>query len=130
MQLTPTLIYLWGIADDASNAFGLLAGLAGIASLFTFVIGLVEGEQRKYNTEEENAAAAVIRTNLWKYTRRLVGLFVFSLVATVLLPSSKTIAIMAVAPAIVNSEPLQKDVPELYKLGLDALKQKLSEVAK
>ena len=38
-----------------------------------------------------------------------------------LMPSSRTIAVMVVAPAIINSEPIQKDLPELYKAAKDAL---------
>ena len=34
---------------------------------------------------------------------------------------------MVVAPAIVNSEPIQKDLPELYKAAKDALMHTLTD---
>lgn len=43
-----------------------------------------------------------------------------------LTPSSKAIAVMVIAPAIINSEPIQKDSPEIYQMAKDALKETLA----
>ena len=50
--------------------------------------------------------------------------------ALTLLPSTKQMAAIKVLPAIVNSEAaknVSSDVKELYKLGVDALKEKLTD---
>jgi len=50
-----------------------------------------------------------------------------ALLATALLPSSRTIAAMYVLPRIAESRVIQTDLPELYDMAIGALKDQLSE---
>ena len=42
---------------------------------------------------------------------------------SVLLPSSKTIAMMYVIPKMADSEVIKKDVPEMYEMAKEALRE-------
>lgn len=48
-------------------------------------------------------------------------------ILSALVPDSKTVAAMVVIPAIAQSEAIQKDAPELYKMAIDRLKETLAE---
>lgn len=113
MTLSPWIIYLWGIADSVIAFFGTLSIVAGIIGVIATAIGFVENVSRGKKLGLSALAVAV-----------------FSGVLSVLVPSSKTVAVMVVAPAIVNSEPIQKDLPELYRAAKDALMGTLREVGK
>lgn len=110
MTLSPWIIYLWGIADGIKGVTGVGAALLIIATFIFVLIKILE--------DEDNALKAAIASAMLA-----VVLALFS----ALTPSSKTIAVMVVAPAIVNSEPIQKDLPELYKAAKDALMSTLTK---
>jgi hypothetical protein len=136
MSISPWIIYLWGIADQ-------LRPCLGVASLFfifySLIMRLVSGFAKQdairkrscaYGTSKEREEAAaeeldVQSQNDLKTCKRAwaVGVALFG--AATMFPSSKTIALMVVIPALLNSEPIQKDLPELYQMAKDALKQTL-----
>jgi hypothetical protein len=84
-------------------------------------------ETSAYNSEERNRA---IKDNAGKFfkmfTLPCILIALFMGVLTAAFPSSKTIAVMYAVPAIVNSTAVQKDLPELYKMGVDSLKEQLA----
>lgn len=57
--------------------------------------------------------------------KTLVFLFTFALTGWTLIPSTKALCAMVVVPAIVNSQAVQKDFPELYDLAMSKLKEQL-----
>jgi len=114
MQLNPLVIYLWGIADSISTACFTLSILSGLAFAFMVAVSIL----LHLNNDDE---APKMRL----YTQYAAKVFIALTIGAVFTPSSKTIAIMVVAPAIVNSEPIQKDIPELYQLAKEAMKEAL-----
>lgn len=127
MQLSPWLIYLWGIAD---SLFGLFLAIAIVSGVTAFVVAVTIAFARSNNTMYPSLYANLdpdaVAARRWPIVRRVgICAAMFALIAA-LTPSSKTIAIMVVAPAIVNSEPIQKDLPEIYNLAKDALKDALA----
>lgn len=106
--MTPFTIYLWQLADSIKDLFGVVAIILGCAAGFLLFIA----------TLEQEALLVKIGAIL------LVATFLFG-ACTALIPSSKTIAMMIAIPAIANSEPIQKDLPELYQLAKDALKEQI-----
>lgn len=110
MTLSPWIIYLWGISDDVKAALGIAAAIFLIITFAFALIAFIE--------EIDGAVKAAVVTGV---TAFLFGYF------SALIPSSKTIAVMIVAPAIINSDPIQKDLPELYKAAKDALMSTLTK---
>ena len=114
MTLSPWIIYLWGLADEIKCLFGISAFLSiTVTIVYCIWKGMGDGEIR----------------NL-KFLKNLIIIsFVLGL-SSAFIPSSKTIAIMVVAPAIINSKPIQKDLPELYSVAIEALKNSLTNTNK
>lgn len=137
MSISPWIIYLWGIADQ-------LRPCLGVASFFFIFYGLVmrlvsgfakQDAIRKrscaYGASKEREEAAadeldVQSRNALKVCKRMGVVGALFFVVAAMFPSSKTIALMVVVPAVINSEPIQKDLPELYQMAKESLKQTLA----
>lgn len=125
--MTPLQIYLWQQADTLNHSVAFAASLAFIGSVATFLwFFMHEKRYSESKSEYENRIEKDHATG-----KRCLKVFVpittiMGLMAA-LMPSSKTIALMVALPAIANSEPIQKDLPELYKLAVDALKQQITK---
>ena len=72
---------------------------------------------------------SIMEPDIFEFPRRAVKYSVITLIITtcgaILIPSTKTMAAIIIVPKIVNSTVVQKDVPELYDLGIEWLKGKL-----
>lgn len=117
MTLSPFLVYLVLQADDIRFwvALALLAPailLSVIGGMFC-IDGSYEKDYPKPFPRPAILAISMICGVLW------VGLA----------PKTNTLAAMVIAPAIVNSEVVQTDIPELYKLGVESIKKSLSTEA-
>ncbi len=117
MTLSPFLIYLWGQADKLVSIFG---GVAGIALLIGGILTIVTSLMPATEFISEEQYKKIRKLGLASLT--IGGFFISAYVVT---PESKTIATMVVLPAIVNSQPIQKDLPDIYNLAVDTLKKKI-----
>ncbi len=117
MQISPWLIYLWGQVDTWLSVFGFLAGICSIIGLAGSIVTRLFADSDFPNRNE----AGCIR----KIFLGILIFGIFSIGVRLLVPNSKTIATMVVLPAIVNSQPIQKDLPEIYDIAIKALKEKL-----
>lgn len=61
------------------------------------------------------------RPVIWKWLKRLLGLWLVLLTLVVLLPSSKMLAAMLVLPRIANNEAVQVEAKEFYDLAKEAM---------
>lgn len=140
MTLSPWIIYLWGIADNLNATAVLFSILTGAAFLILLIVRIVhasvkepDDKQRKsehWKDEQlckDYVAAQAVLAHTKTPFRVVAPLFIVAVLTATLAPSSRTIAVMVVAPAIVNSEPIQKDLPELYKAAKDALMHTLTD---
>lgn len=104
--MTPFTIYLWQQVDVLHAALGIFLGVGSVVYATISFAGWVDHD---------------ITPKKWPLYY-LVPMFV----VFIFIPSSKTIAMMVAIPAIANSEPIQKDLPELYQLAKDALKEQIT----
>jgi hypothetical protein len=134
--MNPWIIYLWGIADQVRPIIGVTSTFLIIGSVTCFTVvcvlksDMAEARQKSlnYDAERHTKKADDIQNALpeWQKRYKLLGICGGLLMAVAtFLPSSKTIALMVVVPAVMNSEPIQKDLPELYQMAKEALKQTL-----
>lgn len=100
MNISPLDIYLWQSADKLIVFSVVIAVMA--AALFV---------------------ATLEMPDIW--TAIFAGVALVFTATAVLIPSSKTIAMMFVIPQIANSEIIQKDAPELFKSAIEAAKEAL-----
>lgn len=135
--MTPFTIYLWQQADRFDTPFITGGMLLSLASIIMFVLNKISQanmsdclksiavydsphyKEKFEEWEKVNRATA-------KRIPKMVAAAVFCWLVVALLPSSKTIAMMVAIPAIANSEPIQKDIPELYQLAKEALKEQIT----
>jgi hypothetical protein len=114
-MITPFTVYLVMQADKFS---ALLATVSILAVLITLVIVILGALQSPIGDDP---------VQLWRKHKLKMWICIAASagMAFTLMPSTNTLAAMFIAPAIANSEVVQKDVPELYNLAVEALKQKL-----
>lgn len=106
--MSPWLIYLWQIADQVITVAGLMGGICLFAGVI--LIGV-------WKLEEIEEAKTL--------GRALLSIGVMAILIAMLTPSSRAIAYMIVIPAIVDSNVIQEDLPELYEFAIEALKDQL-----
>ena len=113
MRLT---LYLWGIVDELKLVCGFLASVCLLLLIASRIIADCESRGDSKNQ--------------LGYRKSLIVTGAIALLVGVFLPNSKTIAVMVVVPALVESKAIQKDLPELYDMGIKALKSSLTNLHK
>jgi hypothetical protein len=112
-------IYLWTRLDgvvETSIAFSIIFAIASIL----ITIGYYATAEEKYLEKEHKI--------LGKFLPIVPMIFVASILLALFVPSSKEYAMIKVLPKLSNSEisqQIQKDMPEMYTLAKDALKEML-----
>lgn len=115
MTLTPFTIYIWGISEQLGTTLDILSFLFGAASILATIVLVatkVEGEEEVFKAVRP-------------YANKVFAAFAVSILGATLIPDKKTIACMVVLPAIAESRAVQQDLPELYSLAVEALKEQL-----
>ena len=117
--MSPWTIYWVMQADSIRSVIGGLIA----PSVFVFLISAFVSAM----SSDESAG---VPDAIAKWSRRF---FAISLPGTLLLsvafglaPTTKTLCAVIAIPAIANSEQLQADASEIYKLGMERLKEELS----
>ena len=113
--MNPFLIYLWGIADDVSFTLGFLALLTGGVTGFFLLFRIMEGP----SMDDEDKAVTI------SWFKRSLCFFMAFIISSVLTPNSKTIAAMVVIPALIESDAVREDIPQLYDAAIEKLKESL-----
>lgn len=128
MSISPTLIYIWQLADDLRSALYGLTAAGTLASVAYFLFAFVCYEERR----SESAAQYEARREASTQKRapvffRLLAATVVAFVASFIIPRSNTIAMMVVIPEIAKSKAIQADIPDLYNAAVNALKTALKK---
>jgi hypothetical protein len=109
-------IYLWTRLDVIQTVFGvsvLVFGACLVVCTIVYVLSLME--------DAEEA------TKLAKHGIKLCTLWLFIfLVPFIFAPSSKDFAMMYVIPKIANSKVIQQDLPDIYEMAINGLKDRLT----
>lgn len=124
--ISPFMIYLWSMADGIKDTIYSGAIPFFIISLVGFIITTIISIAGA-NDLKENTLAKL--KQVWGVCRNVAIAALLVLFAQSLIPSSKTIAMMAIIPAITNGSVVQKDIPELYDAAKEAAVSLLKEQA-
>ena len=121
-MITESELYWIFKLDDIRTLLGLCTALLTLASIISIVMTVAQAESDMLDDGEWRQG---------RFARCVIYIStIVSMLAVTLLPSTKQMAALKVIPAIVNSDiakDVSSDAKELYKLGLDALKEKLAE---
>lgn len=110
MTITPATLYWITRLDELCGLFAIIVFL-GIVALIITVFAYFANDL--YDDEKVRYHRWIKRFGLTVFTVLILGMFI---------PSSKEIAMFYVVPRIAESDVIKRDVPELYNMGVDALK--------
>lgn len=113
------LIYLASVAENIQIPMIVFAILALCISAVCFVLHF---NPHDYGSGFEKETLSLFKT----YYPRFLKWGMIMLIVGCLLPDKKTVALMYVVPKLVNSSLVQKDMPDLYELGVKALKEQIA----
>lgn len=123
MHLSPTTVYFVLQLDSIRHGVTLTCGLsAGLLAVIRFVawmnfdVAVGESEKKDCKVALDKAPSLI----------KVVILTACACLLWAIIPATNTAAAMVIAPAIVNSTVLQSDIPELYSLGVNRLKESLT----
>ena len=122
MTVTPSMLYWLTRLDNINTAFGILAFLGGLAFVFSAVFHIATRCDEECDEMSKKVASTAFKiiTPLW-----LLGV-----VGTIFTPTSKEMAMIYVVPHIAESQVIKQDIPELYDMGVAALKDWLKSEQK
>lgn len=110
MQADNLCAMIMGVGIIAAAVGGLMAAVgAGVLA-------------DNYSPSDGKSARAVLKTGL---TGLAIGLVCF--VGYAFTPNSKTVAAMYLVPALTQNETIQGDLEDVYALGMERLKELLTE---
>lgn len=116
-------LYLWSVSEGLGSALTGLVIICGIvAAIFTVFVVVLKLDVESGQVLEKDLAFCL------KWSRTMIITTLSLIASAVLLPSKKDLAIMYVVPSIAESdiaEEIEKDFPELYRMGIDAIKAEL-----
>lgn len=118
-MITESMMYWITRLDGIQVAFVIGTVASIIISIITHVIILAEAY-----TKEETIEA-------WNEHKKARWTSYLSIIACILVlvftPTTKDMAMIYTVPAIIRSDVVREDLPELYDYGVKALKQQLQE---
>lgn len=118
MTITPATMYWFTRLDGITGACNIITILGAFALLF-LIIGYYATDNDTENTYEHKTVGGVLK---W-----FIPVWLFCLIGTLFIPNSKQMAMIYVVPQITESQVVKQDIPELYDLGVNALKDWLKQ---
>ncbi len=103
-------LYLWSISGNVQTLFVVCGIVLSVGGMFMFV------EMSEFEESPE-----------FSWTILIPMLGVTMLLLSALIPCKKDIAMIYIVPKIANSDIIQKDVPEMYDLAKDRIKELISD---
>ena len=118
MTITPATMYWFTRLDGITGACSIIAVVGAFILLFLSVGYWATGG----NTDEMYEHKTVGGILKW-----FVPVWLFGLIGVLFIPNSKQMAMIYVVPQITESQVVKQDIPELYDLGVNALKDWLKK---
>ena len=115
MTITPATMYWFTRLDAIDCALGVLLIISAIWFIITLI---VFGVNEPYDDDRK----PYMRSFRWS-----AWVFITTLITSVFVPTTKEMAMIYVVPQITESQVVKQDIPELYDLGVNALKDWLKQ---
>lgn len=118
MTITPATMYWFTRLDRITAACDITLLLGGLALLFLTIAYYGTGSNAE-DMYEHKVIKGILK---W-----FVPVWLFCLIGALFIPNSKQMAMIYVVPQITESQAVKQDIPELYDLGVNALKDWLKQ---
>ena len=115
MNITPWLMYLITRLDDLN----IIAAIIGLPALVVAVLAAIVWFPIKFDDglgDKDDRDVAARFT--WRMVKTASIIALCGILLDVLLPTRKEMITILAVPAVVNSQVVQKDLPELYRRAL------------
>lgn len=122
--MTTIICYLWAISSAISICLLWMGLICLIVSIIHICCNISDRNDRNRDEEEILPLKKIVSPG-----KKIIFAFIFFIMSS-LIPNKEDIALIYVAPKIVNSEVIRKDFPEIFELGTKILRNKLKEVSK
>ena len=121
MTITPAIMY-WFTRLDILNVFFMFVTIVGGLGILFLVIGYYGTSLNDCSESDRQAHGIMARILKWA-----APLWALCLIGALFVPTSKQMAMIYVVPQITESQVVKQDIPELYDLGVNALKDRLKQ---
>lgn len=118
MTITPATMYWFTRLDGITGTCAVVTFLGAVALLFLSIGYWATGGNTDVMYEHK-----VVKSIL----KWLIPVWLFGLIGLLFIPNSKQMAMIYVVPQITESQVVKQDIPELYDLGVNALKDWLKK---
>ncbi len=119
MTITPAIMYWLTRLDGLRALFSAVVAIGSFALIFALVAYIFS----KYDETADELAKGVSRAAV----RILTPVWSIALIGLLFVPTTKEMAMIYVVPQITESRVVQQDIPELYDMGVQALKDWLKK---
>lgn len=124
MTITPATLY-WITRLDEINDLFMFIIIFGTCALAMLSVANVVAACNTYDDE-----AVFLKKITSKWIKILLFPWVLALFGIIFVPTSKEMAMIYVVPQITESQVIKQDIPEVYDLGVKALKDWLKKETK
>ncbi len=119
MTITPATMYWFTRLDGITTFFSVLSVLGGFAFVFLLIFFVVSKVDDTCEEPVKKVISILFKT--------ITPIWLFGLIGVLFTPTSKEMAMIYVVPQITESQVVKQDIPELYDLGVNALKDWLKQ---
>ena len=120
MTITPATMYWFTRLNGITTLFSVIT-FVGVFALLFLIPGYY-ATKSGVSTNDENDHKSISSVLKW-----FVPVWVVALLGLLFVPNSKQMAMIYVVPALTESQVVKQDIPELYDLGVKALKDWLKK---
>lgn len=122
MNVTPSMLYWLTRLDNINATFCTLAFLGGLAFVFSAFFYIMTKCDDACDEMSKKVASTAFKI--------IAPLWLLGVVGAIFTPTSKEMAMIYVVPHIAESQVIKQDIPELYDMGVAALKDWLKSEQK
>ena len=121
MTISTSLMY-WFTRLDPINVLCSVVAVLGF-----FIIGITTIIYCVSAADTYSDDAQIVTKLCKRFFKILIAPWIVALLGVIFIPTSKEMAMIYVVPHIAESQVIKQDVPELYDLGINALKDWLKK---
>ena len=121
MTITPATLYWITRLDGINCLFGFILVIGTLALVILCIANIIA------NCSPEDEISPVIKKVTDKWIKILLFPWLLALFGNIFVPTSKQMAMIYVVPSITESQVVKQDIPEVYDLGVKALKDWLKK---
>lgn len=125
MTITPSMMYWFTRLDNIHGFCNVLCLLFGLGVIIMIIATVATAADGCY--DETNPHCNRNLKFLKKIWLTVCGFLLFGILGSIFVPTSRQMAMIYVVPQITESQVVKQDIPELYDLGVNALKDWLKK---